>query len=121
MHLSIRALVVSSLFGLFVVASSTSASATDASDVTCRTHSLDQGTTELVLHWDGATAKGTLQRTAPSGNVTTLRLRAERHDDSIIADEINEKDLVSHAAVIRVQNGKRYMRTEASSAWLACQ
>ena len=121
MHLSIRALVVSSLVGLFAIASATTASATDGSDVACRTKSADQGTMELVLHWDGATAKGTLQRTALSGNVTTLRLRAERHDDSIVADEINEKDLVSHAAVLRVQNGKRYMRTEASNAWLACQ
>lgn len=121
MPLSIRALVVSSLLGLVVVASATSASATDGSEVVCRTQSLNEGTVELSLHWDGTSAKGTLQRTAPSGNVTTLRLRAERTADSIVADEINEKDLVTHAAVVRTQNGKKYMRTEASSAWLACQ
>ena len=121
MNLSIRALVISSLVVGFVVAAATTASATNASDVVCRTQSADVGTTELVLHWDGSSAKGTLQRTALSGNITTLRLRAERHENSIIADEINEKDLVTHAAVVRVQNGKRYMRTEASSAWLACQ
>lgn len=118
--MTLRALVVSSLVGLLVIASAATAAA-DNSEVVCRTQSLDQGTQELVLHWNGSEAKGTLQQTAPSGNVTTLRLRAERHDGSIVADEINQKDLVSHAAVVRVQNGKKYMRTEGSAAWLACQ
>lgn len=120
--LTIRALVVSSLAGLFVLVATSAASATATGDeVACRTRSIHQGTTELVLRWEGTTAKGMLQRTAPSGNVTTTNVRAERHDGMIIADDVFETDLVSHAAVVRVDHGKRYMRTDASSPWLACE
>lgn len=117
----IRALVASSLVGLFVLAASTSASATD-SEVACRTHSNSTGTMELSLHWDGvngATAKGTLQQTAPSGNVTTTQVKAERESGMIIADDVYSSDLVTHAAVVKVANGKKYMRTD--STWLACE
>ncbi|MBX3226251.1 MAG: hypothetical protein KIT84_43310 [Labilithrix sp.] len=113
-----RTLVVSGLLAVLTLVLATSATATE---VACRTKDLTQGTTQLVLEWQGGSAKGTLQRTAPSGNVTTLTVRAERHDGTIIADDIYEKDLVSHAAVVRVVDGKRYMRTDASAPWLACE
>lgn len=117
--LTVRALLVSGLAGLFVFAAAATASATDEG-VACRTKSLQQGTMELALHWDGTSAKGTLQHTAPSGNVTTQNVRAERHEGMIIADDVFQTDLVSHAAVISVKNGKRYMRTEGAT-WLACE
>lgn len=118
--LTIRAFIVSGLAGLFVVAAASTASATDAKDgVVCRTKSLE-GTKELVLHWEGSTAKGTLQHIAPSGNVTVQNVRAERHNGMIIADDVFQTDLVSHAAVISVKDGKRYMRTEGAT-WLACE
>jgi hypothetical protein len=118
----IRALLASSLVGLFVLAASTTASATDAQDqIACRAHSNASGTLELKLHWDGSSAKGTLEQTAPSGNVTTTPVKAERSDGMIIADNVFSTDLVSHAAVVKTSNGKRYMHTEETSSWLACE
>lgn len=116
----IRALVASSLVGLFVLAASTTASADGDASVACRTHS-NNGTMELSLKWDGSNAKGTLQQTAPSGNVTTTQVKAERADGLIVADDVfaSSSDLVSHAAVVKTANGKKYMRTD--SAWLACE
>lgn len=115
-HLALAAL------GLFLLAipAAASASGPSTSDgVACRTHSTADGMTELSLKWEGDSAKGTLSHTGASGNVTTVTVHAERHDGMIIADDVFQTDLVSHAAVIRVQNGKKYMRTE--STWLACE
>jgi hypothetical protein len=114
----IRALVASSLVGLFVLAASTSASADGEANVACRTHS-NNGTMELALKWDGSNAKGTLLQTAPSGNVTTTQVKAERADGLIVADDVFSSDLATHAAVIKVASGKKYMRTDSS--WLACE
>ena len=115
--LTIRSLVVS-LAGLFVLAAASTAAADSNDGVACRTKASD-GTTQLVLRWEGSSAKGTLEHVGLSGNVTTTNVRAERHDGMIIADDVFQQDLVSHAAVISVKNGKKYMRTE--SVWLACE
>jgi hypothetical protein len=115
--LTIRSLVVA-LAGLFVVAAASTAAADSNDGVVCRTKNAE-GTNQLVLHWDGNSAKGTLEHKGQSGNVTTTKVRAERHEGLIIADDVFQQDLVSHAAVISVKNGKKYMRTE--SVWLACE
>lgn len=116
----IRSLLVSGFAGLLVLAAASTASADGASaSVVCRTKSTQQGTMELTLKWDGSSAEGTLANTAPSGNVTTQKVRAERQNNTIIADDVFEKDLVSHAAVVSVKDGKRYMRT--ANVWLACE
>ena len=115
--LTIRSLVVC-LAGLFVLAAARAAAADSNDGVACRTKNAE-GENRLVLQWDGATAKGTLQHVGLSGNVTTTNVRAERHDGMIIADDVFQQDLVSHAAVISVKNGKKYMRTD--KVWLACE
>lgn len=114
---TMRALVVS-LAGLFVIAAASTAAADSNDGIACRTTAAD-GTNQLVLHWEGTSAKGTLEHTGLSGNVTTVKVKAERLNGMIIADDVFQQDLVSHAAVVAVKNGKKYMRTE--NAWLACQ
>ena len=56
--LTIRTLVVS-LAGLFVLAAASTAAADSNDGIACRTKNGD-GMNELVLHWEGTTAKGTL-------------------------------------------------------------
>jgi hypothetical protein len=118
----ILTVVAAGLLGLVVFAATTPAEATDtnAGGVACRTQSTSDGTSVLSLKWEGASAKGTLEHIGQSGNVTTYSVRAERQDGMIIADDVFQTDLASHAAVVREQNGKRYMRAEGG-AWLACQ
>jgi hypothetical protein len=109
-------------FGLFAVLVPAQASATASSDaLVCRAKSASDGTYELVLSWEGNSAKGSLRQIAPSGNVTTQRIRAERQGSLIVADDIWEKDLVAHAAVVQEQGGKRYMRAGNERTWLACE
>ena len=114
---TMRSLVVS-LAGLLVLAAASTAAADSNDGIACRTKNGD-GMNELALHWEGTSAKGTLSHTGQSGNVTTTSVRAERQNGMIIADDVFQQDLVSHAAVIAVKNGKKYMRTD--NAWLACQ
>jgi len=114
--------VVGGLLGLFVVVAMTPAEASDTNTggVACKTQSAQEGTSVLSLKWEGTSAKGTLEHIGQSGNTTTFNVKAERQNGMIIADDVFQTDLVSHAAVIKEQNGKRYMRAEGGS-WLACQ
>jgi len=78
--------------------------------------------TQLFLEGDGATASGVLRSVGPSGNVTTRRIRAERLDGLIVADDPNETDLVVHAATVRQHAGKAYMRLGAhDQPWSKCE
>ena len=90
-------------------------------ELVCRTASND-GTSELYLTWTGNEARGTLRTIAPSGAVTDLKVRAERNNARIIADDVGSTDLVSHAAVVAEQNGKRRIRLEemGSARWATC-
>jgi len=88
----------------------------------CRAETRDEGTMELYLEWNGATAKGVLRRTAPSGNVTEQNVTAERHQNVIIADDVHATDLVVHAATVADIGGKKRIRLgEWSSAWTECR
>lgn len=79
-------------------------------------------THELHLDWSGATAKGVLRRTTPSGMTSERPVRAERYKGAILADEPNEKDLMRHAAIVGETNGKRMMRVGGEGArWSACE
>jgi hypothetical protein len=74
--------------------------------------------TELFV--DGAKAE--LRRIAPSGTSEVKALTAGRHGGMIIADKPGETDLVVHAATVRDQNGKRYMRLgDWNEPWTACE
>jgi hypothetical protein len=87
----------------------------------CRTVS-SEGTMELFVEWDGNEGKGSLEHVAPSGNVTKQRVRAERLKNMIVVDELGQRDLVVHAAVVAEKDGKRYMRVGSDgSPWNACQ
>lgn len=84
----------------------------------CKISSSELGTVELFVE-DHA---GTLLQVAPSGNVTTQRVRTERYKQMLIADEPNETDLVNHAAVVTEQDGKRLMRVgDNTRPWLPCE
>jgi hypothetical protein len=108
--------------GAIVFLAPARAGATEPADeIVCRAKSSSEGTFELALHWQGSAAKGSLRQIAPSGNVTTQTVHAERHDGMIIADDIHEKDLVVHAAVVQSQHGKNYMRTGSDRPWLVCE
>jgi hypothetical protein len=88
----------------------------------CRTKSSAEGTTELFLEWKGTEAKGSLRRTAPSGNVTTQNVHAERYKGMIIADDTSATDLVIHAATVADHNGKQHIRLgDWKSGWAACE
>jgi hypothetical protein len=94
---------------------------TTTSQLVCRTTS-SEGTMELSLAWDGSEAKGSLAQTGPSGNVTSQRVRAERFKTMIVVDELNQQDLVTHAAVVAEKEGKRYMRVgDDGKPWRACE
>ena len=95
---------------------------TPAGQLICRVKTTSDGTSELYLTWDGATATGVLRRSVPSGMVYVQRVQAERAGAMIVADVPGESDLVSHAATVRTENGKQYLRLgEGSRAWSACE
>ncbi|MDB4936803.1 MAG: hypothetical protein JWP87_3775 [Labilithrix sp.] len=97
------------------------AASNEAGQLTCRTKSVLDGTSELYLEWNGETAKGVLRRVAPSGMVYVERVRAERFKGAIIADPPESIDLVDHVAVVGSQNGKQFMRVgNAQQPWVAC-
>jgi hypothetical protein len=83
------------------------------------------GTTELFLDWDGgAVAKGVLRTVTPSGMVHRQRVRAERYQGMIFADDPSDTDwdLVCHTAVIAQRDGKPWMRIgEGDQPWSACE
>jgi hypothetical protein len=80
-----------------------------AGTLTCRTKS-EGSTAELYLTWDGPEAKGILRTVAPSGEVRDLKVRAQRASSYLIVDDIYEKDMMVHAAVLRDHGGKKYVR-----------
>lgn len=103
-------------------AAPTPTSEAPSAQLACRTKSATLGTSELLLDWQGGAAKGTLHRTAPSGNVTDVAVRAERYNGMIVADDVHQTDLVVHAAVVTEKDGKKYMRLgDANQTWLACE
>jgi hypothetical protein len=88
----------------------------------CKTKTQSDGTSELFLTWDGDSGKGVLRRSAPSGMVYLLPVRAERASGTIVADDPAETDLVVHAALVREANGKQLMRLgDGSGTWSACE
>ena len=89
-------------------------------ELACRTTSIHEGTTELYLEWNGDAARGSLRTVAPSGNVTTERVRAERYKRMIVVDYPNAADLVTHAAVVGEDDGKKVMRVGGAENFRAC-
>jgi hypothetical protein len=53
--------------------------------------------------------------------VYVQKVRAERMGATVVADDIFEKDLVVHAAIVREEGGKRYMRAGDDKPWLVCK
>jgi hypothetical protein len=88
----------------------------------CRTTSIQEGTTELFLDWNGTSAKGFLRHIAPSGNTTIKNVKAERYKGMIIADDTLNVDLVVHAATIAEYEGKPHMRLgDYKQSWAKCE
>lgn len=92
----------------------------DAGKLVCRAARADIGTVELYLTWTNGTAKGLLRTTAPSGNVTQVRVGAESSQGVIVVDDLLSGDLVEHAAVVRNHVGKRLLRLNGAGSWLTC-
>jgi hypothetical protein len=80
-------------------------------------------TIELFLDWKGDEATGQIKTTAESGEVHVQRLRAQRADGLIVADDVAEpEDLVAHAALVKDHHGKRYIRLGSWNApWKQCE
>lgn len=77
---------------------------------------------ELLVEWDGAEGKGSLEQIGPSGNATSQRVNAERLKGMIVVDEVGQTDLVTHAAIVAEKDGKRYMRVgEDGRPWRPCE
>ena len=103
-------------------AASTPAGSSDdrpAGDLVCRAVNDTGKATELFLEWDGSEAVGVLREIAPSGMVYKKNVRAERHQGMVIADDVHEKDVVVHAAVVAERGGKKVMKVD--DAWSTCQ
>jgi hypothetical protein len=88
-------------------------------NLVCRSVGAGGGETELFLDWAGSEATGVLREVAPSGMVHEKKVRAERHDNVVIADDIYEKDLVNHAAIVGERGGKKVMKVDDS--WSRCE
>jgi len=102
--------------------SSSSSSSSDGhppGDLVCRAVSNVGSATELFLEWNGNEARGVLRETAPSGMVHDQRVRAQRHQGLVIADDIHTTDLVDHAAVVADRNGKKAIKV--GDSWSSCQ
>lgn len=89
---------------------------------TCRLKGEFGESIELFLDWKGDEATGQIKTTAQSGEVHVQRLRAQRADGLIVADDVAEpEDLVAHAALVKDHHGKRYIRLGAWNApWKQC-
>lgn len=90
-----------------------------AGNLVCRVINDAGSKAELFLQWEGNEAHGVLREIAPSGMVHEKKVRAERHRGMVIADDIFEKDLVVHAAVVAERGGKKVMKVD--DAWSTCQ
>lgn len=91
------------------------------SDVLCRAKDAFGVVNELSITWTSAGGAGFLRRITPSGMEETLRVRAERYRDLVIADAPNEEDLMNHLAVVGRHKGKLHMRVGGTSpAWVPC-
>lgn len=90
-----------------------------AGELVCRGVSEEGGATELFLDWKGGEADGTLREVAPSGMVHEKKVHAERQQGLVVADDIYEKDLVTHAAIVAERGGKKLMKVD--NAWVRCQ
>ena len=90
---------------------------------TCRIKGEFGEVTELFLDWKGDEATGQIKTTAQSGEVHVQRLRAQRADGLIVADDVAEpEDLVAHAALVKDHHGKRYIRLGSWNApWKQCE
>lgn len=88
----------------------------------CRATVPSYGTIELYTKWEGAEGAGLLRRVAPSGMRYEQRIRAERQGSLVIADDPNAKDITAHAAILRSQNGKTFVRLgEGPEGTYACE
>ena len=91
-------------------------------ELACRATSPVDGTSELFLVWEEGAAKGVLRKVAPSGEKSAQKVRAERYDGMIVADDPHEEDLTVHAALVRPIKGKAHMRVGGSDQpWAACE
>ena len=88
-------------------------------DLVCRTVTTAGGAHELYLEWKGGEARGVVRETAPSGMVHEKKVRAERHQGLVVADDIHTTDLVDHAAIVAERNGKKVMKIE--DTWSTCE
>lgn len=89
-------------------------------DLTCRTKTDAGETSALYVEWKGNEGMGTLVRVAPSGMTYRKRVTTERDERVVIADDINQVDLVAHAAMLAKKDGKQYMRL-ADGEWRLCE
>lgn len=88
----------------------------------CRATVPSYGTVELYTKWEGAEGTGVLRRVAPSGMRYEQRVHAERQGSLVIADDPNAKDITAHAAILRSQNGKTFVRLgEGPEGTYACE
>jgi hypothetical protein len=93
-----------------------------AGKLVCRTNSIQTGTAELFLDWNGTSARGTLRKVAPSGETSIQNVRAERYNGIIIADDMLTSDLVVHAAMVAEHKGKTHMRLgDWKQSWAVCE
>lgn len=105
-------------------ASGTNVGSTESSlgALACRATVPSYGTIELYTKWEGAEGTGLLRRVAPSGMRYEQRIHAERQGSLVIADDPNAKDITAHAAILRSQNGKTFVRLgEGPEGTYACE
>jgi hypothetical protein len=91
-------------------------------ELVCRAKTQLEGTVELYLDWKNGSAKGIVRRVAPSGEVHITKVNAEKYKEAIIADDPRSQDLVVHAAMVQMHNGKNHIRLgDWHQAWTPCQ
>ena len=95
---------------------------TPVGHLVCRAESIHEGKIELYLDWKDSGASGTLRRRAPSGDVSEVKVHAERVKGAIVADDVMSRDLVVHAAMVREHKGRTYVRLgDWKQGWTPCE
>ena len=83
-----------------------------AGDLVCRTEKPNGSSMELFVKWDAEDSRGTIRETAVTGLVHLRRVRAERDGKLVIADDLGQRDLAVHAAVVAERDGKKVMKVD---------
>lgn len=92
-----------------------------AGQLVCRATSIHEGVIEVFLDWKGTGASGTLRRKSVAGDISEVKLHAERMKGAIVADDVMSQDLVVHAAMIREHKGHTYVRLgDWKQGWTPC-